>query len=273
MSDVHLFAFPPVPALAPFVEVIWGVRGAIDWFQEVVLPNGVVELMINFGPTQRVTGYGEVAADDPFRRAWIAGIQDQPLGIASPDGSDHMGVRFRPGGAHAFFDLPMDALRNQVVELEQVLGRHADDLRDRLWEAGSDRARASLVEQWLLDRRYGVHPYYATCRRALDILSESAFRTGIGELCERLGLSNRHLIQQFREVVGLTPKTAARIARFHAVVRDVRDQDDVDWAATAYRFGFADQSHLIREFRRFGGVTPAEFLRRRTPDHYHLLQA
>lgn len=255
------------------MEVIWAVRGAASWSREVVLPNGAIELMINFGPTQKVIGYGDAAADDDFRLAWIAGIQDQPLAIASPDGVDHMGVRFRPGGAHAFFDVPMDALRDRVVDLDLLLGAAAGELRDRLGVAPDPEARARVVEAWLLERRYAVHPYFGTVRRAMDLIQESAFRTSVTELCERLGLSNRHLIDQFRRVVGLTPKTASRVARFNGVVRHVAGAVEVDWARVAYRFGYADQSHLIREFRHFGGVTPEEFLARRTPDQGHLLQA
>lgn len=273
MSAFAFFAFPPSPALAPFVEVIWAVKGAASWSREVVLPNGAIELMINFGPTQKVVAYGDEAVDDDFRMAWLAGIQDQPLAIASPDGSDHMGVRFRPGGAHAFFDVPMDTLRDRVVDLDFLLGSAAADLRDRLGEVPEPERRARIVERWLLDRRYAVHPYFGTVRRAMDLIQESAFRTSVTDLCERLGLSNRHLIDQFRRVVGLTPKTASRVARFNGVVRDVAGAVEVDWARVAYRFGYADQSHLIREFRRFGGVTPEEFLARRTPDQEHLLQA
>ena len=73
------------------MEVIWAVRGAASWSREVVLPNGAIELMINFGPTQKVVGYGDLDVDESYRSAWLAGIQDQPLAIASPAGVSRMG--------------------------------------------------------------------------------------------------------------------------------------------------------------------------------------
>lgn len=273
MSTFTFFAFPPGPALAPFIEVIWGVRGSASWHRSVVVPNGVVEVMVNFGPTQKVEAYGDRGVDDRFRHAWLAGVQDQSLTIASPQGSDHLGIRFRPGGAHAFFDIPMHALRNQVIDLDLIVGSAAVALRDRLSAAPSDRARAGVAETWLMERRYAVHPYFRTVRRALDVIHRSAFHATIGDICDTLGLSNRHLIEQFRRVTGLTPKTASRIARFHGVVQAVASEDDVDWARYAYRFNYSDQSHLIREFRRFSGVTPEEYHRRRTPDQPHLIKA
>jgi AraC-like DNA-binding protein len=269
---VNFRLYPPSPALAPFVQCIWMVDGFASFDREAVLPNGVIELMINFGPTQKVIGYGDVAVDEDFRDAWLAGIQDRPLVIASPGGSNHMGIRFRPGGAHAFFRLPMDEVSNRVVPLDLLIGRAATELRDRLLEAeDDDLARVRIAQSWLIERRGSVHPYYATVRRSIELFSESSFRMGIGELCERVGLSNRHLVEQFRRVVGLTPKTVSRISRFHAVIGSLREQTNPDWARLAYTYGFADQAHLVREFRRFAGVPPTTYLARRTPDEDHLL--
>lgn len=274
MPSFHYFAHPPVPALAPFIELIWGVRGSAAFTMEAVLPNGVVELMVNFGPTQKVIAYGDRAVDERFRWSWLAGIQDRPLTISSPEGCDHIGVRFRPGGAHAFFGVPMDEVKGALVDLDLLIGAGAAaGLRDRLGELPTDLARCREVERWLLGRRYAVHPYYATTRRAIDLLHASAYDMTITDLCGRLGLSNRHLIDQFRRVVGLPPKTLARVQRFHAVVRALVGRDDADWAGLAYRYHFADQSHLVREFRHFAGVTPTEFLGRRSPDHVSVIVA
>jgi len=271
--DFEAYIAFPSPALAPFVVCIWGVRGPDPSYREAVLPNGLSELMINFGPAQKVWAYGEDEVDQDFGRYWLAGIQDEPLVIGSPHGMDHIGVRFHPGGAHAFFDLPMSEVTDRVVDLDLLVGRgEAEELRDELTACPDHAARARAVEAWLLERRYAVHPYYSTVRRAVDVMQTSTFRTSVTELCERLGLSNRHLIEQFRRVVGLPPKAVSRIQRFNAVVEATmgRPPGDVVWSRLAYRFGFSDQSHLVREFKHFSGVTPTEFLARRTPDHAHL---
>jgi AraC-like DNA-binding protein len=272
MTSFHYFAHPPSPALAPFIEVIWGVAGAHDYHSEAVLPNGVVELMVNFGPVQKVIGYGDRVVDESFRRFWIAGIQDRPLVISSPEGANHMGVRFRPGGAHAFFGIPMDEIRGRVVDLDLIVGASvAEELRERLEATEDDATRCRIAERWLLERRYSVHPYFATTRRALDLLNSSAYNLTVTQLCDRLGLSNRYLIDQFREVVGLPPKTLFRIQRFHAVVNALKGHHEAEWAQVASRFGFSDQPHLIREFRHFAGVTPTQFLGARSADHAHVL--
>lgn len=272
MDGVVFFSFPPSVALAPFIECFWGVRGVAHYHIESILPNGAIELMVNFGPRQNVVAYGERDVADEFRNAWIAGIQDHRLVHASPEGANHVAARFRAGGAHAFFDLPMDELAGRVVELEDAIGaRAAEELSARLREVDGDEARCRALEQWLVSRRRAVHPYFATVRRAVDLLRAGAYGTPVGELCARLGLSNRHLARQFRRTVGLAPKTYARIGRLQRVIGACRGDASPRWARLAAEHGFADQSHLIREFRRLALVTPEQFIAARTPDEGHVI--
>jgi len=271
MSGFEFFSFPPGPELAPFVETIWGVRGAAHFSTEAVLPNGAVELMVNFGPVQAVVGHGDQELHATYRRSWLSGLHDRRLVHSAENGADHIAVRFRPGGAHAFLDLRMDEVSNQVLELDLLIGSEAAALRDRLGALPSDRARAAELETWLLGRRR-VHSSFSTVRRATEMLRDGgAHRAPVAEVCERLGLSNKHLVEQFRRVVGLPPKVVGRIERFQGVISACRGRAEVDWLDLAHRFGYADQSHLIREFRRLGSVTPSHFLAHRTPDESHVV--
>jgi AraC-like DNA-binding protein len=88
----------------------------------------------------------------------------------------------------------------------------------------------------------------------------------IGRLAAEVGWSHKHLITQFRQQVGLRPKTAARLVRFHRVWRRLDQSGGRPvWAELAQEAGYADQAHLIREFRRFTGMTPTQFQARTLP--------
>ena len=64
--------------------------------------------------------------------------------------------------------------------------------------------------------------------------------------------------------MGLSPKVAARQLRFAEVRRQI-EQTPSRWADIAAGAGYADQSHLNREFRALAGMTPTEFVARRIP--------
>jgi methylphosphotriester-DNA--protein-cysteine methyltransferase len=64
--------------------------------------------------------------------------------------------------------------------------------------------------------------------------------------------------------VGLSPKTAARLLRF-ADVRQRIERAPARWAQVAFDVGYADQSHLNRDFRQLAGTTPTDFVARLIP--------
>lgn len=86
----------------------------------------------------------------------------------------------------------------------------------------------------------------------------------IGRIVEEVGWSHKHLIAKFTQQIGVTPKTAARLLRFERARRHVDEQPHAGLRDIAAACGYADQSHLNREFRQFTDTTPAEYLRRMT---------
>jgi AraC-like DNA-binding protein len=84
--------------------------------------------------------------------------------------------------------------------------------------------------------------------------------TTIGGIAEELGWGKKRLIARFREQIGVAPKTAARVVRFSRAVRALEDAQEPYWAAVALECGYYDQSHMVREFRDFAGMTPGEFV-------------
>ena len=96
--------------------------------------------------------------------------------------------------------------------------------------------------------------------RAWSRLQETSGRIRIGQLARELGCSRRLLETQFKDDVGLSPKTVARLVRFASVRRHI-DQDRHRWADIAHEHGYCDQAHLNRDFRDLAGTTPTEFCR------------
>lgn len=259
----------PRPPLDAFVEAIWAVLGSSGYRRFVMLPNGALQLMINFGAPHRVLSAGGRAIGRDHRTVWVAGLQDAPLEIESPETSDLLAIRFRPGGAHAILPLPLSAVTNDVVEADAVIGAAASELRERLALASNWPARLRVAEDWLLARLRPRESDHRRVAAAVARLSRHEAQVSVQETCDRLGLSNRHLIALFRSLVGLPPKTFARVQRFHAAL--ARLPLSTSRAALAIDLGYADQAHFGNDFRRFAGVAPGDYLRRRGEDQESLI--
>jgi AraC-like DNA-binding protein len=80
----------------------------------------------------------------------------------------------------------------------------------------------------------------------------------VRRLAREVGWSHKHLITRFKQQVGVAPKRAARLVRFDRVLRRLHDGPS-PWAELAAELGYADQAHLVREFREFAGTSPSAF--------------
>ena len=101
--------------------------------------------------------------------------------------------------------------------------------------------------------------------QAVTEIEDAWGRIRIAELSARLGLGGRRLERAFQRQIGVSPKLFTRIVRFQRVFELVQaglpcpGRIAIDWAMLALDCGYFDQSHLIRDFRRFSGQSPAAY--------------
>jgi len=199
---------------------------------------------------------------------FVAGVRDR-MAVTGVRGIQRgVQLSLSPARAHAILGLPMHELGNTMVDLAAVLGRDGALLPERLAEAPTWRARFEILAAFL-ERRLADGPAPDPgVERALRWLAASGGDVRIGELADRLGWTRRHLARRFREQVGLSPKTVARVLRFERVT-DLLADGAPPTAGLAAAAGYADQAHLCREIREFARCTPGEYaasLRRTAPD-------
>jgi methylphosphotriester-DNA--protein-cysteine methyltransferase len=98
---------------------------------------------------------------------------------------------------------------------------------------------------------------------AVASILNSHGETSIANVAKDCNVSERQLERLFRERVGVGPKMLSRLARFQRALAGF--DHDRNWADVAVDAGYYDQSHLLHDFRRFAGETPA-FLMSPTTD-------
>jgi transcriptional regulator GlxA family with amidase domain len=78
----------------------------------------------------------------------------------------------------------------------------------------------------------------------------------VRRLAGAAGVSRQHLTRVFRQVIGMSPKRYCRLARFQAGLAYADAGARVKWPQVAAELGYADQSHMIAEFRELSSLTP-----------------
>lgn len=225
--------------------------------REVASP--IVPLIISFGDPFRIRMAANGAED---HRSFVAGLYDGYADVASTGRAHCMQVDFTPLGAYRFFAMPMRDLAARTVALDQV-GRF-EELAGRLYEAPDWATRFALLDRFVRLRLAAAAGPSSPIAWTWRQLASSGGRVRVTTLAREIGWSRKHLAQRFAVEVGAGPKTVGRILRF-AGARGAIDAGIragcMDWAGLAADWGYADQAHLIREFRAMAGVTPADYAR------------
>lgn len=181
-------------------------------------------------------------------------------------------ARLRLGTSEAVLGAPASVLAGRIVALEELWGNAASRrLRDRLASARSAEDAAGILQRAITERSTAAaaHERPAHARLALAAADRLA-SANVNAVAADLGVSERHLRRVFRETVGLSPKTFAKLTRFHRALHLAREDARWSWANIAASAGYYDQAHLIADFHAIADATPRallEELRAASPVH------
>jgi AraC-like DNA-binding protein len=183
--------------------------------------------------------------------AFVAGPDTGPAPAVLPAGTVLVGVRFRPGAGGPALGIPLAELRDQRVDLADVLAPLAQQLPGQL---SPGAALGRLID--MTTRMASEGPPDRLVSRAARLLATSRDRTDA--LARDLGVSERQFRRRCLDTVGYGPKTLHRILRFRRFVSRIDAADGrVDLSQVAAEAGYADQAHLTRESVRLAGLPPA----------------
>jgi methylphosphotriester-DNA--protein-cysteine methyltransferase len=238
----------PHPALQRQVVSIDVVE--TDGGESVVLPSTSVVLGFQFRGRVR-------AGDDALALAGVTGIQATAKTYSYEAKTASLLVRFTPEGA-ACLGVPASELTGRSLALDALLPRaRVVEAHERLSGAGDAAARVAVVERLLTELPYAGDPLVT---RAITLLTDAHDEASVSAIARALGLSERQLERRFLARVGVTPKRFATLHRFERAV--ARATTAPSLTAAALDAGYYDQSHFIRDFRRFAGSSPREHFAR-----------
>jgi AraC-like DNA-binding protein len=193
-------------------------------------------------------------------RAMVQGPMTCAEVVTLPAGTRVFGVRFAPGAGGSFVDTLAHELEDRAADLEMVTkGARSWRLAERMAEARDDAARGRLISEFVRDPSARRRAPDGRVQRAVRIVRESRGCAPVAAIAAALGVSERTLERSFRDHLGLRPKLYARIVRMEST-RAAAWRHRAGQAHLAVLAGYADESHLLREFRALTGLTPGALL-------------
>lgn len=256
----------PGSRLKPYVKCYYIYEAdATASFEDTVFPSGCMEIIFNLGAGHWQTAATGDFVTTPSIELW--GQITKPLIVRSVGKNTMLGIRFFPHAAAYFLKENIEQFNNQIVDLMDVSGSTVNELHTRLLETAEWSKRIALVEEFLLQKLSPVERRHNKVALVSDIMHEikrEDFFDKIEDIATRYGITSRYLQKLFLQYTGLTPKLYSKINRFQNSLRLVTRKDS-SLTSIAYDCGYFDQSHFIREFKSFTGLTPSGYASENSP--------
>ncbi len=257
---------PPLE-LEDFVECFWDLAMPASDAQsepEIVLPDGKTELIVHFGddflklelnPENKKEKYVRQA------RVLMSGQLTERILLRPSGRVGVVSVRFKAAGAARFFDLPYEEIVDQVIDFSKFEKEIAETLARKIQTATSPAQRFQVLQDLLTERLQKQESKEDIfVRQACRYITQSEGSYSVQELVKLIGFSERQLERKFKQQVGLTPKLLSRIMRFQKFIALSKTNNRLTLTEAGMSCGYYDQSHFIRDFTKFSGVSPLSYL-------------
>lgn len=255
--------FKPSAILQPYVDTYWllsfeGIAGEFSPDQYCI-PIGMAEIVITIDDGDydiNVNGQWY-----PLPNRLVCGVYNDKVIWRAKGATRKFGIRLKPETLHTLFKAPSSVLYTDYTDFENIVGNNTNRFVEQLAEAPDAATLISRAEAFLqsqLNKHKEENNYLI---EAVKLIRSSKGSISVDEICKSVYVSPRQLQRSFQEKMGLSPKAYQRLIRFRNVYRDMQSLKTVGgWAGLSYNLGYADQAHLIREFKEFTGFMPTELL-------------
>lgn len=261
---------PANPELARYIRCFWGSAKPYVMREEhsagsIVVPDTCADIIYNIDHTDNeVTGM-------------FCGINDAAFSSVDDRKCGHListfAVRFYAWGVYPFVQDSLRGTVNRFYDIQCGFAWLDRMLRQQLFEKPSLAERAGTVEAMFLRRMsvpgtgiLGKGMQAVEISNSARIRENSVIERAVAQILLHKGavnaeelagdcfVSSRQMERLFHEYIGLTPKKLCNLVRYQCLWRDIMCDSGFQAADAAYRYGYADQSHLLREFKRHHGM-------------------
>jgi len=258
------FQFRPVtphPLLSPYIAKMYVFESSgrlPDLDKKLIVPNANLKLTLTCrnGITAAVAGRSFIQSENKLS---LTGLIDVPV-MLDPQEDKQTGtiiIEFNPLGAYRFFHLSYAEVKNQIVEMADLVGSCAETLQLQLAEAGTMDHKLQLLQNMLIKRLEQAipDPIYDYC---INRIADSKGMVSVTQLEKETGYSSRWLHRKFSEHLGTGPKNLAEIVRFKQFYQLYSTSGKLESLKESIYHYYYDQSHFLRVFKRFTGFSPTD---------------
>jgi AraC-like DNA-binding protein len=252
--------FIPHPALLQHIKCFWVFENSYgDNHYERMIPDGFIDLVYHYGQRPRLVINGlEVNKPSNFLGGHLVNAA-----LLHFSGELKMfGIKFYPWASAALYKMPAYELNNIRIPVTEILGgwvREYDGMMQQELNKGNYRFVIQQLETVLLKKLTGISNQQQVMKYCFEKISASHGAVSVDAVSRELGYSSRFIQKIFRNHKGKSFQHHCRLSRLHYALQYSNQNNKLKYTELAYEAGYYDQSHFIKDFTSFTGLSPSAF--------------
>lgn len=170
------------------------------------------------------------------------------------------GIRILPGKFSDLVNIPMKFIVNKQLLLKDIIGDYCKYIPENAQDI-DEKMLMSSIDNYTLEFFEKIPPCKnkTVMSNLTRYIYDNKGQVSIEELSKVTNYSSRNLRRICESEIGINLKLFCRIVRFQNMLYYIKDKRDLNWKSVALENGYYDQSHLVKEFKFFCGISPTSF--------------
>lgn len=176
-------------------------------------------------------------------------------------------VDIYPHTLYEVFGISTHELKFQDIQVEDIWKSKStsDNLYEELESSSSGEEMVHVFEKYFFEKLTNIKP-------KSDFLSFYLEpQTNLCQFAEKVGYSQRWIQKEHKELFGLTFKELQNNLRFLKTLEYINQFSSqkipINLSLLALECNYYDQAHFIKEFKKYSGLTPSEYIQRYLNEH------
>ncbi len=225
----------PKGFLKNFIQCFWYYKTTEEGIQHTILPDGYFDLIAEF-------------EDDVLSLVQLTGIWTSPKHLDIPKNKTYIAIRFKLLAAEYLFQRELKSILDTSLSLPFEfwnIDSYQSNEFEKFVSNSTSRIENSLKHWKEIDNRK---------LKLFDLVYQQQVKT-VAEVSEKVSWSSRQMNRYFNAQFGFSLKEFFNIVRFKSSYKHI--SKGLLYPENEY----FDQSHFIKEVKKYSGVTPKELHR------------
>ncbi len=254
-NDSTYFEIMPCQSLRPYIRCFWGTKRPVANIKndiitdELIIPDTCMDIIFNVNYTDNKINSSFIGINN---EAFLATAQND-----KEETTSIFAIRFYAWTAVLFSDESMTGVRNRVFDAQHYYSKIKSAIEPLLFDIATLNERVKIAEKILIDE-LNINRFNHNLETALFCIFRNKGNIKTTTLSDEVFISSRQLERIFNDYIGVSPKQLTSLVRYQNLWNDILFNKHFNVADAVHLYGYADQSHLLHDFKKYHTLLPNE---------------